>query len=278
MNLDKPTVQEKRAAFRRLHESGCFLLPNPWDLGSARYLQSLGFKALATTSSGFAWSKARADGSVNRDHVLEHFREMAQGCELPINADFEHGFADDEAGVAESVRLAVETGVAGLSIEDATGNPERPLYDFEVALARVRAARVSIDRTGSGALLVARAEGILLGRSSLEEVVARLKAFAGAGADCLYAPGLRTAEQIAAVVEAVSPKPVNVLVGWDSELTLDRIAALGARRISVGGALARCAWQGFMRAARQLAEQGSFRGFADAASGSELNSLFIGDS
>jgi len=265
---------EKRRAFRRLHEAGCFVIPNPWDVGSARYLQSLGFKALASTSSGFAWSVGRSDGAMSRDAVLAHLRELVSATDLPVNADFENGYASDAAGVAESVRLAVETGVAGLSIEDSTGDAGKPLFDVDVAVERMRAARRAIDKAGGDTLLVGRAEGFLWGRPDLDDAILRLKAYSDAGADCLYAPGIRTPEQIRAVVDAVAPKPVNLLVGSTSELTMQAIAALGVRRVSVGGALARAAWGGFMRAARMLAEEGRFEGFADAASGKELNSLF----
>jgi len=268
------SIADRRRAFRRLHEAGCFLIPNPWDIGSARYLQSLGFKALASTSSGFAWSVAKRDGAVPRDAVLAHLRELVSATDLPVNADFENGYAADAAGVAESVRLAVETGVAGLSIEDSTGDAAKPLFELDVAVERMRAARRAIDQSGGDTLLVGRAEGFLWGRPDLDEAILRLKAYADAGADCLYAPGIRTPEQIRAVVDAVAPKPVNLLVGSTSELTMQAIAALGVRRVSVGGALARAAWGGFMRAARMLAEEGKFEGFANAASGKELNSLF----
>jgi 2-methylisocitrate lyase-like PEP mutase family enzyme len=269
-----PSISDKRRTFRELHAKGCFVIPNPWDVGSARYLQSLGFKALATTSSGFAWSRGRPDSGVPRDTVLAHLREMVAATSLPINADFESGFGIDAAGVADSVRMAVEAGVAGLSIEDSTGNAAAPLHDLGVAVERLRAARRAIDGAGGEVLLVGRAECFLVGRTDLAETIARLKAYASAGADCLYAPGIRTREQIAAVVEAVAPKPVNVLVGWASDMTLADIAALGVRRVSVGGALARTAWAGFMRAARGLAEEGRFDGFAGAASGDALNALF----
>ncbi len=271
------SVADKRRAFQQLHEAGCFVIPNPWDLGSARFLQSLGFKALATTSSGFAWSQGRSDGAVPRDVVLAHLRAIVVATDLPVNADFESGFAPDEAGVAESVRLAVETGVAGLSIEDSTGDAAKPLYDLDTAVERIRAARRAIDKAGGDTLLVGRAECFLVGRPDLEETIGRLKAYARAGADCLYAPGIRTRDQIAAVVAGVAPKPVNLLVGWASELTVPEISALGVRRVSVGGALARSAWGGFMRAARLIAEQGKFNGFADAASGRELDSFFRDD-
>jgi 2-methylisocitrate lyase-like PEP mutase family enzyme len=263
-----------RHAFRQLHESGCFLIPNPWDVGSARYLEGLGFKALATTSSGAAWSSGRPDGGVPLQEVLSHLREMVAATGLPVNADFEGGYADDVGGVAQSVRLAVETGVAGLSIEDSTGNPDDPLRDIASAVSRMRAARSAIDAASGEVLLIGRAENFIVGRPDLDDTITRLKAYADAGADCLYAPGIRTREQITAVVAAVAPKPVNLLVGSTIEFTLQDIAAMGVRRVSVGGALARSAWGGFMRAAHTLAEHGRFDGFADAASGAELNTFF----
>ena len=272
--LHRPSIADKRRTFHRLHEEGCFVIPNPWDVGSARYLQGTGFKALATTSSGFAWSHGHADGGMSRDRVLEHLTNMVEGTDVPINADFENGFAPDAAGVGESVRLAVETGVAGLSIEDSTGRDADPLYELDVAVERVRAARKAIDRAGAGTLLVARAECFLVGRQDIDFAISRLKAYANAGADCLYAPGIGTPEQIAAVVAAVAPKPVNVLVGFSGHLTLSQFASLGVRRLSVGGALARAAWGGFMRAATLIKEQGRFDAFADAASGRELDRLF----
>ena len=273
----RPSIADKRRVFLQLHASGCFLIPNPWDIGTARYLQSLGFKALATTSSGFGWSKGRPDAAKPRDMALDHLDEMVSATDVPVNADFESGFAHDAAGIAESVRLAVETGVAGLSIEDATGDAARPLYDIGTAVERMRAARRAIDKAGGDTLLVGRAECFLVGRPDLDETIARLKAYSQAGADCLYAPGIRTRDQIAAVVAGVAPKPLNLLMGWASELTMRDIAALGVRRVSVGGALARTAWGAFMRAARLIAEQGKFDGFANAASGDELDSFFRND-
>ncbi|BEP46553.1 MULTISPECIES: isocitrate lyase/PEP mutase family protein [Variovorax] len=268
------TVAQKRAEFRALHEQGCFAIPNPWDKGSARYLQGLGFKALATTSSGHAWSLGLADGGQSRDTMLAHLRDIVGATDLPVNADFENGFAADVEGVAESVRLAIETGVAGLSIEDSTGDAANPLFEIGVAVERLRAARRAIDAAGGDTLLVGRAENFFVGRPDLDDAIARLKAYAEAGADCLYAPGIRTREQIAAVVAAVAPKPVNLLIGWASELSMQDIAALGVRRVSVGGALARAAWGGFDRAARALAEQGRFGGFEGAASGADLDGFF----
>jgi 2-methylisocitrate lyase-like PEP mutase family enzyme len=277
MAESRPSVAEKRRVFHLLHSSGCFVIPNPWDVGSARYLQGLGFKALATTSSGFAWSQGRPDRSARRETVLAHLHEIVAATDVPINADFESGFARDAKGVADSVRLAVETGVAGLSIEDSTGDPARPLYDLDEAVERLRAARSAIDRAGGDTLLVGRAECFLVGRPDLDETIARLKAYAGAGADCLYAPGILSREQIAAVVAAVAPRPVNLLVGAATELALRDIATLGVRRVSVGGALARAAWAGFMGAAKLIAEQGRFDGFASAARGQELDSFFRDD-
>jgi len=274
MTTTRPTVADKRRTFARLHESGCFVIPNPWDVGSARYLETLGFKALATTSSGFAWSKGFRDNAISRDMALAHLHDMVAATDLPVNADFEGGFASDTAGVEQSVGLAVGTGVAGLSIEDSTGNAAAPLHEIETAVARIRAARRAIDRAGGDTLLVGRAECFLVGRPDLAETIARLKAYAQAGADCLYAPGLRTRDDIAAVVAAVAPKPVNLLVGAASERTLSDIAALGVRRVSVGGALARAAWTGFMRAAQTLAQDGRFDGFAGIVGGGELNALF----
>lgn len=275
---------EKRRAFRKLHESGCFIIPNPWDPGSARYLQSLGFKALASTSSGAAWSQGHPDNGLSRGQVLEHLRLMAAATDLPLNADFENGFASDAAGVGESVRLAIETGVAGVSIEDSIAARDRsgdsrslgnePLFPLEMAVERMRAARRAIDAAGGDVMLIGRAECFLVGLPDIELTVERLKAYADAGADCLYAPGIKTAAQIRAVVEAVRPKPVNLLVGAPGDLSLSQIADLGVRRVSVGGALARAAWAGFMSAARDMAEHGSFAGLAGAASHQSLNALF----
>ena len=268
------TVQQKRAAFRALHAQGCFLLPNPWDVGSALFLQSLGFKALASTSSGFAWSQGRADNTVPRATVLAHLRSLVEATNLPINADFEDGFASDPSGVAESVRMAVDTGVAGLSIEDSTRNPDAPLRSLDDAVARMRAARAAIDETGGDTLLVGRAENFIVGRPDLDDTIVRLKAYAQAGADCLYAPGIHTRAQITAIVAAVSPKPVNLLIGSTSEFTLQDVTAMGVRRISVGGGLARTAWGGAQRAARTLLESGRFDDFAGAMPHQELNALF----
>lgn len=268
------SVPQKRQAFRALHASGCFVLPNPWDVGSARLLEQLGFKALASTSSGLAWSQGRPDNGVSRDAVLAHLRGLVAATDLPLNADFEGGFAESPAGVAESVRMAIDTGVAGLSIEDSTGAADAPLRTIDDAVLRLKAARAAIDDSGTDVILVGRAENFIVGRPDLEDTVRRLRAYAEAGADCLYAPGIQTPEQIATVVAAVAPKPVNLLIGSASTLTVTDVAALGVRRISVGGALARAAWGGFLRAAQALADPGRFDGFADAVSGAELNRRF----
>ncbi|MFL9812630.1 isocitrate lyase/phosphoenolpyruvate mutase family protein [Stutzerimonas sp. VN223-3] len=268
------TATEKRAVFTEMHRAGCFLLPNPWDAGSARILETLGYKALATTSSGYAWSQAQADGQLSRFDTLSHMRYMAAISDLPINADFESGYALTAEEVFESVSMAVDTGVAGLSIEDSTGDPKQPLRDKSEAVERLQAARAAIDANGGDTLLVGRAENYFVGRPDLDDTIERLLAYSDAGADCLYAPGLKTREEIQAVVSAVAPKPVNVLIGWASDLSVQDLADLGVRRISVGGALARAAWGGFITAARTMSEQGRFDGFIDTPSGAELNKLF----
>lgn len=272
--LDGPSVSDKRRAFHELHRSGCFVIPNPWDIGSARYLESLNFKALASTSSGFAWSQGLPDNGITRDMAIEHLHQIVAATRLPVNADFESGFAHDAEGVAESVTLAVQTGVAGLSIEDSTGDANHPLYELDSAVERIRAARRAIDASGGDTLLVGRAECFLVGKPNLEETIARLNAYANAGADCLYAPGVSTPDQIGALVEAVAPKPFNLLVGAAANMTVKDIEALGVRRISVGGALARCAWGAFTRTANLIAEKGSFEGFAEAAPGRAINAFF----
>ncbi|WP_372592571.1 oxaloacetate decarboxylase, partial [Guyparkeria sp.] len=251
--MTPPCVSQKRAAFRELHRSGCFVLPNPWDAGSAKILAGLGFKALATTSSGYAWSCGRADGQLSRAETLAHMRAMVDATGLPVNADFESGFAETADGVTESVGLAVETGVAGISIEDSTGDPNKPLRAIGESVERIRAARAAIDAKGGDTLLVGRAENFFVGRPDLDDTLLRLTAYADAGADCLYAPGIKTRDEIRAVVSAVAPEPVNVLIGWDSDLSVQDLADLGVRRISLGGALARAAWGGFMQAARSIA-------------------------
>lgn len=270
-----PTIAERRRRFRDLHQSGCFVIPNPWDIGSARYLQHLGFKAIATSSAGFAFSRGLPDNSVPRDMMLMHIREVVEGTDVPVNADFENGYADAPNAVAENVKLCIATGVAGLSIEDSTGRREQPLYEIEHAAERIAAARASIGQ--SDVVLVGRAECFLVGRDDIDDVIRRLRAYADAGADCLYAPGIRTREQISAVVAAVAPKPVNLLIGGPIGLTIEDAAELGVRRVSVGGALARAAWGGFMRAAQELAGHGSFDALADAAPHGELNDFFRRD-
>jgi 2-methylisocitrate lyase-like PEP mutase family enzyme len=265
--------------FRELHESGCFVIPNPWDPGSAVYLHKLGFKALATTSSGFAFSRGMPDDIryVRRDTVLKHFAEIANATPLPVNGDFQNGHAGEPEGVAENVALCVATGVAGLSIEDSTGDERKPLYDFDLAIERIKAARKAIDQSGEQVVLTARCEAWLVGDSDpFATSIKRLTAYADAGADCLYAPmAVPNLTEISAIVQAVAPKPVNVLVSRpDPNLTVAKLTDLGVRRISVGSGLARVAWGAFIRAASELANEGTFEGFADAASGSELNNLF----
>jgi 2-methylisocitrate lyase-like PEP mutase family enzyme len=267
------TPADKRAVFRKLHESGCFVLPNPWDVGSARALQHLGFKALASTSAGFAWSIGKADNRVTLEDVLAHLTALCDAVDLPVNADFEGGFAHEPGKVAGNVARAVKTGVAGLSIEDSTGDAAKPLYERDLAIERIKAARAAIDADNSGVLLTGRCEGFLVGQTDLAMVIDRLQAYSAAGADCLYAPGIRSKEQIAAVVKAVHPRPVNHLQGWPG-LSVAEATDLGVRRISVGGSLARTAWGGFMRAAREIAEQGTFNELGNGAPGGELNKMF----
>ena len=267
----------RREQFRQLHESGCFVIPNPWDPGTARYLRHLGFRAVATTSAGLAFSRGLpdSDGAVPRELALHHIAEIVASVDLPVNADFESGYARDPEGVAESVRLCVATGVAGLSIEDASGDRAKPLYDIPEAIARIQAARRAIDATRTGVLLTGRAECYLVGHPDpLQESIRRLQAYADAGADVLYAPGVKLPEEIAAVVAAVSPKPVNVLMSANTGLRVADVAALGARRISVGSSLARAAWTGFIRAAKAIAAEGSFEGFDGLVPYAELNELF----
>jgi 2-methylisocitrate lyase-like PEP mutase family enzyme len=264
------TIAERRHVFRQLHEGDCFVLPNPWDIGSAKYLQHLGFKALATTSAGFAFSRGLADGAVGRDLMLAHIEEIVNATDLPVNADFENGYGHEPEEVAANVLLCVETGVAGVSVEDNRG--DQTLYDLELAAERIRAAKKAI--ADSGAILVGRAECFLVGRNDIDEVIRRLTAYAEAGADCLYAPGIKERDHIAAVVAAVAPKPVNLLISAPGGLTIAEAAELGVRRVSVGSAVARAAWGGFVRAAKELAEQGTFAGFGDATPHAELQQLF----
>jgi len=278
--MDRSDFAARRSAFRRLHESGCFVIPNPWDIGTARYLRHLGFPALATTSSGLAFSRGLpdTDWAVPRDMVLQHVAEIAAAVDLPVNADFESGYAHEPEGVAESVRLCVETGVAGLSIEDATGDRRRPLYDLPRAAERIKAARAAIDATGSGVLLTGRAECYLVGHSDpLRESIRRLEAYAEAGADVLYAPGPREPADIQAIVKALSPKPVNILMSAPTPLRVRDLEELGVRRISVGSALARAAWGAFLRAARAIAQEGTFAGFEASVPFQELNGFFRED-
>ena len=258
-------VTDRRQTFRRLHESGCFVIPNPWDVGSARQLASLGFKALATTSSGFAWSIGKRDNTVSLDECLAHLRAVAASVEVPVNADFEGGFAVEPEAVARNVAAATATGVAGLSIEDSTGDEAAPLFEFGLAVERIAAARKTIDDNRTGVLLTGRSEGFIVGRPDLPETLRRLTAYAAAGADCLYAPGIRSAADIGAVVRSVAPRPVNLLVSSDFT-TVAEAAALGVRRISVGSALARTAWAGFLDAAREIVEGGTFIHLSKAVS------------
>jgi 2-methylisocitrate lyase-like PEP mutase family enzyme len=259
--------------FRRLHQSGCFVMPNPWDPGSARLLAELGFSALATISSGFAWSRGRPDNHVSLDDTLAQLRSIADAVDVPINADFEGGFATKPADVAANVARATATGISGLSIEDSTGDPAKPLFDFALAVDRVRAARRAIDESGTGVVLTGRSEGFIVARPDLAETIRRLVAYADAGAECLYAPGIRTPAEIAAVVSAVAPKPVNVLVGGDFT-TVAELAGAGVRRISVGGALARAAWGAFLDSAKEIAEHGTFTRLARAIPFAEIDGSF----
>ena len=259
--------------FRELHESGCFVIPNPWDLGSAKLLVQLGFKALATTSCGLAWTLGVRDHEVTLEQKLTHLRAMTAAVPVPVNADFEKGFAVAPTEVAANVTAAAATGIAGLSIEDSTGDPSNPLFDLSLAVERMRAAREALDKSGTGVLLTGRSEGFLVGRPDLAETIRRLRAYADAGAECLYAPGLRTVAEITAVVEAVAPKPVNALIGSDVA-TVEQLASIGVRRISVGGALGRVAWTGFLQAAKEIAERGTFAELGRAMPFPEINTKF----
>jgi 2-methylisocitrate lyase-like PEP mutase family enzyme len=273
------TIETRRAAFAKLHESGCFVIPNPWDVGSARLLRHLGFRALATTSAGFQFTRGQADAvwGSPRDVVLAHVAEIVAATDLPVNADFQSGYAHEPEQVASNVGLCVDTGVAGLSIEDATGEPGQ-LYELPFAVERIQAARAAIDAKGARVLLTARAESYLVGHPDpLQDALRRLTAYAKAGADVLFAPGPRTREELRAIVRAVSPKPVNAIVMADVGLTVADFAELGVRRISVGSALARTAWGAFIRAARAIAERGSFEGLAGATPFAELNGIFAAD-
>jgi 2-methylisocitrate lyase-like PEP mutase family enzyme len=275
--MTKPSAAEKRKTFRKLHESGCFVIPNPWNVGTARYLQGLGFKALATTSSGYAHSQGYSDGALACEEVLAHFTELAAATEVPLNADFEDGLADDLGGLAENVARCVATGVAGLSIEDSPNQGATPLYPLDIAVARVKAARAAIDRAGGDVVFTARAEGFIRGVPDLDDVTRRLRAFKDAGADCFYATGIKTREQIEAVVKAVAPKPVNFLNSGAFGFTVADLAGMGVRRISVGGSLARVAMHTFIRVATEIAHDGKFDGFAGLISNPELNKFFSED-
>jgi methylisocitrate lyase len=268
-----PVTDQRVAEFRRLHESGCFVIPNPWDVGSALVLEQLGFKALATTSAGFAWSLGRRDNGVALEEALAHYAAVAAAVQVPVNADFERAFATEPEEVAANVARACETGIAGLSVEDSTHQPDAPLFEFGVAVNRVRAARQAIDKGGTGVLLTGRSEGFIAGRPDIDETIRRLRAYADAGADCLFAPGVRTPADIEAIVRAVAPKPVNVVVGANFT-SVEQLAALGVRRISVGGSLARLAYSAFLAAATEIREQGTFAAFDGGRPGPEINRLF----
>lgn len=266
------SVEQKRAELRKLHESGCFAIPNPWDPGTAKYLQQLGFKAIATTSAGFAFSRGLADGSVKRDDMIAHIRELVEATDIPVNADFENGYADEPNWCAENARLCTDTGVAGLSIEDAADRKESPLYDINLAVERIHAVREALH--GTNCLLVGRAEGFLVGRENLDQVIKRLVKYSEAGAECLYAPGFKDRDSNKAIIEAVAPKPVNVLIGGPAGMSMRDAEEIGARRVSVGGAFARAAWGGFVRSAKELLEKGTFDELKHAASYAELQGLF----
>jgi 2-methylisocitrate lyase-like PEP mutase family enzyme len=265
------TAAEKRRVFRKLHESGCFVIPNPWNAGTALYLQHLGFKAIASTSSGHAHSEGLPDGAETLDAVLAHLRELAECTDIPLNADFENGYAGTSDGLATNVRRCVETGVAGLSIEDFDG---KGIYPIDEAVARIKVARAAIDKAGGDVMLTGRCENFLHGRPDLDDTIRRLKAYSDAGADCLYAPLIKTREQVEAVVKAVAPKPVNFLNSGAFGFTVADLAAMGVRRISVGGSLARIAMQAFIKMSREIADQGKFDGFTGLMSNAELNKFF----
>ena len=273
----RPSTADKRKTFRELHKSGCFVIPNPWNVGSARYLQGLGFKALATTSSGHAHSEGYADGAQSMDDVLAHYREIAEAADIPLNADFENGFADDPDGVAANVTRCIATGVAGLSVEDSPNNSTTPVYDFDLALARVKAARAAIDKAGGDVVFTARAEGFIRGRPDIDDIIRRLKAFADAGADCLYSPGIKTREHIEATVKAVGGKAINFLNHGALGFTVSDLAGMGVRRISVGGSLARVAMHAFIKTATEIAKDGKFDGFGGLISNADLNKFFSED-
>jgi len=268
---------DRRETFRVLHESGCFVMPNPWDLGTARVLAQIGFPAIATTSSGLAWSMGRQDNNVTLDETVRHLHAVAQAVDVPVNADFTNGFAIMPFDVANNVAAAVTTGVAGLSIEDSTLDEANPLFEFDLAVDRIRAARGAIDESRTGVLLTARSEGFIVGRPDLAETIRRLTAYAEAGADCLYAPGIKTPEEIQAVVAAVRPKPVNFLMAAATHFSVDDLERLGVRRISLGGTLARVAWTAVTRALREIADEGKFTNLAGTMANAELNEFFRTD-
>ena len=277
MASSRPSTADKRRTFRTLHQSGCFVIPNPWNVGTARYLQGLGFKALATTSSGHAHSEGYADGAQSMDDVLAHYRELAEATDIPLNADFENGFADDPESVAANVSRCIATGVAGLSIEDSPNNSSTPLYDFDLTVARVKAARAAIDKAGGDVVFTARSEGFIRGRPDIDETIRRLKAFADAGADCLYSPGIKTREHIEATVKAVGGKAINFLNFGALGFAVNDLASMGVRRISVGGSLARVAMHAFIKTASEIAKDGRFDGFDGLISNAELNKFFSED-
>jgi 2-methylisocitrate lyase-like PEP mutase family enzyme len=272
----RPSTADKRKTFRELHKSGCFVIPNPWNVGSSRYLQGLGFKALATTSAGHAHAQGYPDGGQSMDEVLAHYRELVAATDVPLNADFENGYADDPDTVAENVTKCIATGVAGLSIEDSPQSPV-PLYEFDAALARVKAARAAIDKAGGDVVFTARTEGFIRGRPDIDETIRRLKAFADAGADCLYSPGIKTREHIEATVKAVGGKAINFLNSGAFGFTVNDLAAMGVRRISVGGSLARVAMHAFIKTATEIAQDGKFDGFTGLMTNAELNKFFSED-
>jgi 2-methylisocitrate lyase-like PEP mutase family enzyme len=277
MAAARPSTADKRKTFHELHKSGCFVIPNPWNVGSARYLQGLGFKAIATTSSGHAHSEGYPDGAQSIDDVLAHYRELAEATDIPLNADFEDGFAKTPDEVAANVAKCIATGVAGLSIEDSPqGGPPR-LYEFDEALARVKAARAAIDKSGSGVVFTARTEGFIRGRPDIDETIRRLKAFADAGADCFYSPGIKTREHIEATVKAVGGKAINFLNSGAFGFTVNDLANMGVRRISVGGSLARVAMHAFIKVATEIGKDGKFDGFANLITNADLNKFFADD-
>src|SRR4029079_26667 len=273
----RPSTADKCKTFRELHKSGCFVIPNPWNVGSARYLQGLGFKAIASTSSGHAHSEGYPDGAQTMDDVLAHYRELAAAADIPLNADFENGFADDPDKVAENVTRCIATGVAGLSIEDSPKQSAQPLYDFDAALARVKAARAAIDKAGGDVTFTARTEGFIRGGRDIDETIRRLKAFADAGADCLYSPGIKTREHIEATVKAMGGKSINFLNFGALGFTVSDLAGMGVRRISVGGSLPRVAMHAFIKTATEIAKDGKFDGFSGLISNADLNKFFSDD-